>query len=313
MYPAGSAMGQGVCAEFPGLGMREICWPGRNAAVTKQLGWASQWRCCMPVLPGDTHVTADTLCCVMPALPRVFDVACPLCSGVCQAVPLLPLGMFICSGHICLTSVGQGPAQLPAGVPVCHACVTAAPPCHQRAWLCATNSSQQPPYVEAPHPRPLVHCPTPAVSRDTLNFQRQLCHENIFTVCCWGAVCPQEHSGGIRCPWQSQRRSEKRQGCTAWHHTRHPGVRIVQAHPVGHRALPGPPSSTAALGSGVCVPLSPGGRCREAGQFLEPTSLPLAAVTVTVLLVPRPQCPPPALPPAAAAPAGGALAFLGYF
>lgn len=44
LCPVGSAMGQHVSAKFPGEGMTEICWPGRNAAVTKQLGWASQWR-----------------------------------------------------------------------------------------------------------------------------------------------------------------------------------------------------------------------------------------------------------------------------
>lgn len=300
----GSAMGQCVTAEFPGLGMREICWPGRNAAVTKQLGWASQWRWF------HACATWGHPCVSLQTLSAVF---CQPCQGCLMCLSLVQvcarLGppassgnvFFFCSGHICLPSAGQGPAQLPAGVPVCHACVTTAPPASVPGSLPATSPSS--PHTGRP-PTPLAPFPLPhSASTKTLDFQRQLCHENVFTVGCWGAVYPQEHSGGILCSRESQRRSEKCQGCTAWHDSSHPVAWTVQPHPLRHRALPGTSVSTAALGLGVPFPVAQGGR--------RPGSFPRGRAHITSSgsdgaaggEAPLPACPPPALPPAAAAPA----------
>lgn len=149
---------------------------------------------CMPVLLGDTRVTADTLCCVMPALPRVFDVACPSFGGVCQAGTLCFLWeCFFAQGTSVSLQLGRGLLSCQLGSQcLCHCCSSMPPaclaPCHQLLL-----------HGEPPDPQPHVHCLAPPVSRETLDFQRQLCHENIFTVGCWGAVCPREHFGGISC------------------------------------------------------------------------------------------------------------------
>lgn len=159
----------------------------------------------MPVLPGDTRVCHC----------RHSAVFCQPCQGCLMCLSLVQVcarlgppassgNVFFCSGHICLPSAGRGPAQLPAGVPVCHACVTTAPPASVPGSLPPTPPSS--PCTGRP-PTPLAPCPLPhSVSRETLDFQRQLCHENVFTVgCClsprtfWGESCVHGRArGGAR-------------------------------------------------------------------------------------------------------------------
>lgn len=257
---------------------------------------------------------AACLCCLGTpvSLQTLSAVLCQPCQGCLMwpvpcAVGCARLGPPASSGNVFLLKAHLSPfgwagtcsaASWGPSVPcLCHHCSSMPPaclaPCHQLL-----------PHGEAPDPQPLIHCPTPTVSSETLDFQRQLCHKNIFTVGCWGAICPQEHFGGISCSQQSQRRSRKCQGRTTWHNTRHPGG--VDCAALSFEAQSWLPSSCTWLG-GAFPPGS--GRAADGGRAVspaaEPTSLPLA---VTVLLVARPHCPPhcppPALPPAAAAPAG---------
>lgn len=187
-------------AEFPGLRMREICWPGRNAAVTKQLGWASQWRslhawCCL-----GTPMSLQTLSAVL----------CQPCQGCLMwpvpcAVGCARLGPPVSSGNVFLLKAHLSPfgwagacsaASWGLSVPcLCHRCSSMPP-------ACLTSCHQLLLHGEAPDLKPLVHCPTPPVSRETLDSQRQLCHENIFTVgylsprTFWGHLVHSKARGG---------------------------------------------------------------------------------------------------------------------
>lgn len=220
--------------------------------------------------------------------------------------PASHVGMVFCSGHICLPSIGQGPAQLPAGVPVCHACVTAALPCHQHAWLPAASSSQQPPHREAPDPQPLARCPTPAVSRETLDSQRQLCHENNLYHGLLGCyLSPGAFWGNLVFMGKPEEEQEvSRLHRLARHQepssdTRHPGVQECATPSLEAQSPPGLPQLHSCTWLGGVFPTR-SGRAVDGGRAVppaaEPTSLPLAVAAVTVVVA-RPHCPrvPPQL------------------
>lgn len=162
LYPVGSAMGQCVSAEFPGEGMREICWPGRNAAVTKQLGWACQWRwhqsCATWGHPCHCKLSLSAVLCQA-------GQGCLMWPGPCARLgpPAAPGNVFLLRAHPCpFGRAGSCPAaSWGPGVPcLCHtmppACLA---PCHQLLPAAPARGS--------PNPRPLVRCPTPSVSRET--------------------------------------------------------------------------------------------------------------------------------------------------
>lgn len=113
----------------------------------------------MPVLPGDTRVTADTLCCVMPALPRVFDVACPLCSGVCQAgTPCFLWECLFSQGTSVSLELGRDLLSCQLGS---QCAMPVSPLLLHATSMPGSNSSQQPPHEEAPDPQPLSTAPFP--------------------------------------------------------------------------------------------------------------------------------------------------------
>lgn len=211
--------------------------------------------------------------------------------------PLLPLEVFFSSGHICST---QGPAQALTGIPSIPSRV------HRSPLLRASGipgsllpaSSRQSPRREAPSPLP--HCfqgdLSPPEAALPQKWLYQGCHASVPV-----SVYPQQQqhrSGWLLRSWETKGRSKRCQGCTAWHDAGCPaptpgtplwGAGWCSADP--HRTGPSL-HPTATLSLGGAFPHSPRGG-RWDGCWAVPTSLPLAAVLLVLVLVvvARPHCP----------------------